>query len=129
MRGLPVKPLSTLSEASALSERILGGEGAILRSLTVNGPASASLALSVQDKRRGYDWIDITFEMNGMTDARLVDDAKLEWIDTDEGITVLFEAGLWGVGIGRYHGLEALRGAPLYLVGTSLKYGEAPFSG
>jgi hypothetical protein len=129
MRGLPVKPLSSAAAAAALSERILNGEEAMLRSLTINGPTSATLTLSVQDKQRGFDWIDITFEMNGMNDARLVEDSQLDFIDTDEGLTVLFEGGLWGIGIGRYGTLEALKSAPLYLIGASLKYEEAPFSG
>jgi hypothetical protein len=129
MRGLPVKPLATAASAAVLCERILNGEGAMLRSLTVDGPASASLTLSVQDKQRGFDWIDLTFEMSGMNDARLVEDSQLDFIDTDEGLTVLFEGGLWGIGIGRYGSLEALKSAPLYFIGTSLKYGEAPFSG
>lgn len=124
-----MKPLTTAASAAALCERILNGEGAMLRSLTVNGPTSASLTLSVQDKQRGFDWIDLTFEMSGMNDARLVGDTQLDFIDTDEGITVLFEEGLWGIGIGRYGSLEALKSAPLYLVGASLKYEEAPFSG
>jgi hypothetical protein len=129
MRGLSVKPLPSAAAAAALSERILNGEGAMLRSLKVGGPTSAALTLSVQDKQRGFDWIDLTFEMSGMNDARLVEDSQLDFIDTAEGLTVLFDGGLWGIGIGRYGSLEALKSAPLYLIGASLKYEEAPFSG
>ena len=124
-----MKPLGSPAAVKQLLDRILDGEGAMLQSLKLGGPTSATLRLSVQDKQRGFDWIDMTFEMNGMNDARLVDDDKLGFIDTEDGITVLFEDGLWGVGIGRYRSLEALKSAPLYLIGTSLKYGEAPFSG
>jgi len=124
-----MKPLSSTAAASALSERILNGEGAMLQTLEMNGPTSATLRMSVQDKQRGFDWIDILFEMNGMNDARLVDDDKLGFIGTDEGITIVFENGVWGLGIGRYGSLRALQSAPLYLAGASLKYEEAPFSG
>ncbi|WP_345972693.1 hypothetical protein [Sulfurimonas diazotrophicus] len=124
-----MKPLSTASAASQLLERIVNGEGAMLRSLALNGPTTATLTLSVQDKHRGYDWIDISFEMSGMNDAKLVDDKQLDFIDTDEGITVVFEDGQWGLAVGRYAGLEALKSAPLYVIGASLKYAEAPFSG
>ncbi|MHC3993241.1 hypothetical protein ACXWTF_00270 [Thiomicrolovo sp. ZZH C-3] len=124
-----MKPLSTASAALQLLERIVNGEGAMLRSLALNGPTTATLTLSVQDKHRGYDWIDISFEISGMNDARLVDDKQLGFIDTDEGITVVFEDGLWGLAVGRYGGLEALKSAPLYVIGTSCKYEEAPFSG
>lgn len=101
----------------------------MLRTLSVNGPASASLTLSVQDKQRGFDWIDLTFEMYGMTDAKLLDDKQLDFLDTQEGITIVFENGVWGLGIGRYNSLEALKSASLYIVGASLKYEESPFSG
>ncbi|UFS62519.1 hypothetical protein LOH54_12850 [Sulfurimonas sp. HSL-3221] len=124
-----MKPLSTASAASQLLERIVNGEGAMLRSLALNGPTTATLTLSVQDKHRGYDWIDISFEMSGMNDARLVDDKQLDFIDTDEGITVVLEDGQWGLAVGRYAGLGALKSAPLYVIGASLKYEEAPFSG
>ena len=124
-----MKPFSSSSSASALCERILHGEGAMLKSLKLHGPTSATLRVSVQDKHRGFDWIDVLFEMNGMSDARLVDEEKLGFVDTNEGITILFEEGVWGLGVGRYGSLRALGSAPLYLVGTSLKYEEAPFSG
>jgi hypothetical protein len=129
MRGLPVKPLASTAAASSLCARILNGEGAMLRTLVLNDPTSVTLTLSVQDKQRGFDWIDIAFEINGLNDAKLVDDNRLGFIDTDEGITILFEDGLWGLGIGRYESLGALKSAPLYLIGTSAKYAEAPFSG
>ena len=124
-----MKPLSSASAASSLSERILHGEGAMLHSLNLGGPTSATLRISVQDKHRGYDWIDMMFEINGMNDARLIDDDKLGFLDTDEGITIMFENGMWGLGVGRYGSLEALKSAPLYCIGASLKYEEAPFSG
>jgi len=124
-----VKPLASAQAAKALCERIVNGEGAMLRSLALNGPTSASITLSVQDKQRGFDWIDMTFEINGLSDAKLVDDDKLGFVDTDEGVTIVFEGGSWGFGIGRYGNLGALKSAPLYLIGSSLKVGEAPFSG
>ena len=124
-----MKPLTTANEAKQLGRRILDAEGAMLRSLDVTGPTSARLRLSVQDKHRGFDWIDMTFEINGMNDARLVDDKTLGLINTDDGITMLFEDSVWGIGIGRYRSLEALKSSPLFIIGTSLKYEEAPFSG
>lgn len=124
-----MKPLTGEAAASSLLERILNGEDAMLRSLVLNGPTTAVLTLSVQDKQRGFDWIDIAFEISGMQDAKLVNDNQLDFIDTEDGITIVFEEGEWGLGIGRFGSLEALKSAPLYLIGTTLKYSEAPFSG
>ncbi len=126
MRGVPVKPLANASE---LLKRIENGEGAMLRSLSLDGPATARLRVSVQDKHRGFDWIDLEFEISGITDARLVDDNTLAMIDTDDGLSIVCENGKWGIGIGRFHGLEALKSSALYLVGGGLKYEEMPFSG
>ncbi len=126
MRGLPVKPLSNASE---LLKRIENGEGGMLRALSLDGPATARLRISVQDRQRGFDWIDLEFEMSEITDARLVDDKTLAMIDTDDGLTIVLENGKWGIGIGRYHSLEALKSSALYLVGGGLKYEEMPFSG
>lgn len=124
-----MKPLSNAAAASALCNRILGGEGGIIRAVRITDPSAASLTLSVQDKQRGFDWIDLTFEMRGMIDAKVLDDKQLDFLDTEDGITIVFEDGVWGFGIGRYGGLQALKSAPLYLIGTSLKYEESPFSG
>lgn len=124
-----MKPLRTANEAKQLSLRVLDGEGAMLRSLDLTGPISARLRMSVQDKHRGFDWIDMTFEISGIVNARLVDDKTLDLIDTDDGITILFEDNVWGIGIGRYRSLEALESSPLFIIGTSLKYEEGPFSG
>ncbi len=124
-----MKPLTGSAAASTLLARTLNGEGAMLRSLNMQGPTTALLTLCVQDKHRGFDWINITFEVSGIQDAKLVNDNQLDFIDTEDGITLLFEEGVWGLGIGRYQTTEALKSAPLYLIGTSLKYEEAPFSG
>lgn len=129
MRGLSVKPLVSSTAANTLLERILHAEGAIMRSVEIKGPTSLFLTLSVQDKQRGFDWIDMIFEMNGMNDARLFEESKLGMLDMEDGITIIFEDGLWGWGIGRSKSLSALKDAPLFVIGTSLKYGEAPFSG
>lgn len=126
---MPVKPLLSTNAANSLLERTLNAEGAMLRALTPTSPTSASLQLSVQDKQRGFDWIDIIFEMDGISDARFVDNAALRMLDTDEGISIVFEEGTWGIGIGRYRNLASLKDAPLFCTSQSLKYAEAAFSG
>ena len=123
-----MKPLSQ-TKIKHFLERILTGEGAMIRSLALNGPTTLTLTLSVQDKQRGFDWINLSFELSGMREAHLVDDSKLDFLDTDEGITILFEEGMWGLGLGRYPSIEALKSSPLYAIGASLKYKETPFSG
>jgi hypothetical protein len=123
-----MKPL-TQNNAKALLERIDGARGGELRSVIMVDPATFRVTFSVQDRNREFDWVDITFELSGVSDARLIDDDKLDYVDMDEGITVLFENGKCVVAIGDYKTLTSVSDAAMYLVGTSIKYGESAFSG
>jgi hypothetical protein len=123
-----MKPLSPAS-AAALLTRIDGGTGCELRALSVIDPTTLRLRLSVQDRNRGFDWIDLVFEVSGVTDAALVEDGKLGFVDCSEGISLFAENGSAGVGVGSYDSSEALKSSGLYLLGSSLKFEEAEFSG
>jgi len=99
-----------------------------LVAVTMNHPQNFTVELSVQDKNRGYDWINIAFEIDAVFDARLVDDTKLAMLDMSEGITLLFEDGKCGFGLGAYKSMEALKSASFFLLGETVKYEERPFS-
>ena len=122
-----MKPLLQ-NDLKALLSRIDNAINGELVSVVMNDPQSFTIELSVQDKNRGFDWINIAFEMTGVIDARLVDENKVPHINMDEGISILFENGVYGIGIGSYKNIVALKSAPLYLLGSSLKYEERPFS-
>jgi hypothetical protein len=123
-----MKPLNKHSSKQLL-QRIDNAANGEIRSITVIGPTTMQLRLSVQDAGRGYDWIDIILEIDGLGDARLLDDAKLPYIDMGEGITLLFEGEQIGVGIGSYDTIAGLSDSVLYMVGSGIKYAEADFSG
>jgi hypothetical protein len=123
-----VKPLNKHSSKQLL-ERIDNAANGEIRSVTVLGPTTMQLRLSIQDAGRGHDWIDIIFEVDGISDARLLDDAKLPYVDMGEGISLLFEGEKVGVGIGSYDTIAALYDSTLYMVGSGVKYAEADFSG
>ena len=110
-----------------LLTRIDQASGGELFSVTMNTPQKFTIELSVQDKNRGYDWINIAFEVDGIIDAHLIDDTKLSLVDMSEGISVCHENGLYAVGIGKYNSIDALKSATLYLIGNALKYEERPF--
>ncbi len=122
-----MKPLSSAS-ASTLLERIDFAKDGELRSVTMNSPTTFSLRLSVQDGSRGYDWIDIIFEVSGVSDARLLEDTQLKMVDMSDGVSIVIENGAAALGIGSYETLENITNAPLYLCGSAVKYEEAPFS-
>lgn len=121
-----MKPLLA-TETDELLTRIdhaLGGE---LYGVTMNSPLNFTVELSVQDKNRGYDWINIAFEVDGVSDAKLLEDGKLSMVDMSDGVSILFAGVRVGLAIGKYSSLESLKDSVLYLIGTTLKYEERPF--
>ena len=98
-----------------------------LISVTMNNPQNFTIEFSVQDKNRGYDWINIAFEIDGINDARFIDDNSLSLIDMSEGISLVEENGEIGLSVGAYSTVSALRDAKLFILGQSVKYEERPF--
>lgn len=122
---MPVKPLSS-SALTALLVRIDYARQGEIRSITPLSPTSISIRFSVQDIARGYDWIDITFVVSGVSDAKLMSDNVLKSLDMSEGITVEISANTCALAIGSYNG--RVNEAPLYIIGTSMGYEELPFN-
>ncbi|RLA71840.1 MAG: hypothetical protein DRG24_04520 [Epsilonproteobacteria bacterium] len=120
--------MKPLTSSSLLLERIDNATDGIIRSVSVQSPSIITITLSVQDRGREYDWINIVFEVSGIVDARLVDEAKLSFLDMSEGISVIVEGDQAGVGIGKCSSIANLKFLPLYLLGNSLKYEELNFS-
>ena len=121
---MPVKPLSTQS-LYALCERIDYARNGEIHSLTPLTPTSIEIRFSVQDKARGFDWIDVAFIIDGVTDAKLVSDNVLRMLSMDEGITVEIHSSKAALAIGDYQG--RIKDAPLYILGTTLSYEERIF--
>ena len=122
-----MKPLLA-NKTTELLTRIDNAIAGELFTVTMNSPLNFTIELSVQDKNRGYDWINIGFEVDGVSDARLIEDDKLSLVDMSDGISIVFEGDTCAIGIGDYNSIDAIKSATLYLVGSTLKYEERPFS-
>jgi len=122
---VPVKPLNAQALTSLLA-RLDNAKHGEIRSITPLSPTSIEIRFSVQDIARGYDWIDIVFRVEGVSDAKLASDNVLGSLDMSEGITAEVSANGCALGIGRYSG--RVNEAPLYIIGASLGYEELPFS-
>ena len=122
-----MKPLLA-DKSTELLTRIDNAIDGELYAVTMNSPLNFTIELSVQDKNRGYDWINIAFEVDGVSDARLIEDEKLSLVDMSEGISIVFEDGTCAIGVGKYNSIDSIKSAPIYLMGSSLKYEERPFT-
>jgi hypothetical protein len=105
-------------------ERFDYAKGGELVSVDILSPTSFKIALTVQDKNRAFDWVNLNFECSETSDAKLVSDAALKAIDMEEGINISFEEEFIRIGFGSDEYLSS----PLSLCTNTLKYEESPFS-
>ena len=121
---MSVKPLNAQTLHS-LCERIDYARHGEIHSLTPLSTNSIEIRFSVQDKARGFDWIDVSFVIDGVHAARLLSDNTLKMLSLDEGITVEMDSIKAGLAIGDYKG--RIEDAPLYIIGTNVGYEEYVF--
>lgn len=119
-----MKPLNA-STLNALCTRIDFARNGEIHSLTPLTPTSIEIRFSVQDKARGFDWIDVAFVIEGVIDAKLVSDNVLRMLSMDEGITVEIDSSKAALAIGDYKG--RIKDAPVYILGATLGYEERVF--
>jgi len=123
-----MKPLHVSGIKSFLSrfERFSGSE---IKAITIKSPSVIEIQFSVQDTGRGFDWIDIAFELSNVIDAKLVENGKLAYLDMSEGISIIFEENKFILSHGEYNTLQNAKDAPLYIICESIKFKDLPFSG
>ena len=123
-----MKPLHGSDIFSFLS-RFENFEQSEIKAITLKTPTVIEIQLSVQDNGRGFDWIDIAIECANVIDAKLIENAKLAYLDMSEGISIVFEEHKFAVCYGKYSSMKTIKDSSLYIVCESLKYKELPFSG
>jgi len=116
----------TAKSAATLMQRIDDAKGALPIALDIITPTHITLSLNLQDKTRDYDWIGMAFECTEVSDASLIDNNQLSYLDWDEGITLIKEADQWGLAVGNYQSLSHLKDARLYIVAKTIKVKEFP---
>jgi len=122
-----MKPL--LSEnIKEFERRFNSAKDAELKYVTVLDPTTMCITIGVQDESRAFDWIDLELKVSSVSDARLVDENKFSFIDTSDGISIIYKNGEVIVAVGSYKSFEAAVNAPLFIKGGTLKYQENSFS-
>ena len=118
-----MKPLNS-SSLKELFKRFDSFKDAQISSLEILSATSIKIMFNVQDASRGYDWIGIEFYFDGVEEAKLIDEKKLQYIDFSEGISLLYEKGLYYCGVGKYLFGSGTKDASCYIRSKSLKYQE-----
>ena len=95
-----------------------------LVSLEMITPTSFKIALTAQDGNRGFDWVNLNFELHGITDAKLLDDKALKAVDMEEGMSIEYKED--GIYVG--FGSDEYLSSPLHLCATIFKYEETSFN-
>ncbi|NOR57876.1 MAG: hypothetical protein GQ474_05060 [Sulfurimonas sp.] len=118
-----MKPLSK-NDIPAFLKRFDDVKGGELVSLEMITPTDFKIALTAQDTNRGFDWVNLNFELLGVRDAKLLDDKALKAVDMEEGMNISFDEE--GILVG--FGSDQYLSSPLHLCATILKYEETSFN-
>ncbi len=69
-------------------DRFVSFEDGEFRDIKIKNPTTITLTFATQDKNRAYDWITIKLEFSSVSDASLIDNNKLSFVDMSDGISL-----------------------------------------
>ena len=121
-----MKPLQP-TQLSTFTKRFDNFKDAELRSVKVISPLTIRLTVAVQDSARAHDWITVSFEFNGVQDAKLLEESQLSYVDMNQGGSLIYDENLFAFGISECYNISTIKNSSLYLIAESLKYEEGPF--
>jgi len=121
-----MKPL-TFNELPSFLERFSHFKDAEFRSLDIISPIQTTLTFALQDKARAYDWITITLEFSGITDARFLENRQLQMLDMEDGANIIQDENLFAFGIGECYNISNIKSSSCFVVASTLKYEEGQF--
>ena len=108
-------------------ERFDDFKGSEIRTLKIISPTEIELTLTAQDRARGFDWITLSMLFSGVSDARVVDENKLAYLDLDDGVSIQKEGDNFVFALGNYANSTAFKDAQLYIISKNIKYTEGAF--
>jgi hypothetical protein len=106
-------------------ERFEHFKDAEFRSIEIVSATQIKLIFGIQDKARAYDWITMELDFHGVSDAKLIEDSKLNFIDMSDGVSVIknnFEA----FAIGEYN-ITNIHDSLFYIKADYIKYTQGQF--
>ena len=108
-------------------ERFGNFKDAEFRSLEILSATHIKLMLAVQDAARDFDWITLELDFRDVTDARLLEENRLHFIDMSDGASLLHVNKEFAFGIGACYNIQAIKSSTLYIISKELKYKEGQF--
>jgi hypothetical protein len=107
-------------------ERFEHFKDAEFRSAEIISATHIKLTFGVQDKARAYDWITMVFDFHGVSDAKLIEDTKIDFIDMSDGISILKDR-LFSFAIGEYNNITNINDSIFYIKADDIKYTQGQF--
>lgn len=119
--------MKPLTEIGSFLQRFDNFKDTEIRSVEVVSPTLMNVTLTAQDSARGFDWLTVKIECNGVSDAHLVDESKLSFLDMQSGISILQDDKGYAFAIGECHNDSMVKSSSLYIECNSIKYEEGSF--
>jgi len=121
-----MKPLSQ-TQLKTFLERFDNFKDAELRSLEILSATQMQLTLAIQDRARDFDWITLSLLFSGVTDAKLPQEKQLQFVNTDEGISIFYDNAAFAFAIGACYNISTVKNSIFYILCENIKYKEGLF--
>jgi len=115
------------TELVKFTKRFANFRDAEIRSLELIAPTQIKLTLALQDEARAFDWITLELEFYGVSDAKLLDESKLSFVDMSEGATLIYDNERFAFAIGECYNISSIKSSILYIIASNIKYKENQF--
>ena len=119
-----MKPLTNIDKFLKRFDNFKGGE---VRSIEIISPSVILITLAGQDEARSFDWITLQLECNGISDAQILDNSKLTYLDMNEGISILNTDSLLAFAVGECYNESSIKSSSCFIECSSIKYKEGLF--
>ena len=121
-----MKPLSK-TKLQEFLERFEYFKGSEFRSLEVIDATTLKITYALQDGAKEFDWITLSLEFSGVSDARILEDTKMSFTSLDDGVSLLLENNMFAFCVGECATLSCIREATYYIIAQNIKYEEGEF--
>ena len=119
--------MKPLTNVDAFLKRFNNFKGGEVRSIEITSPSIMTITLAGQDESRAFDWISLQLECNGISDAQLLDNSKLAYIDMNEGLSIVKTNNTLAFALGECYNEASVKSASCYIECSNMKYKEGLF--